>query len=217
MASFAEKIEARLAESRHEPRWEPADFERYMSTFIPRREEYERQAARLISDVVRPRLETLASYFVNASLANVEPGDRCGCWFGYSERFPVSVKIEFAIDHDREIEHVLVAYTCNINPSYLRYDSQDRLTMPLGALDDGQVSKWVEDRLLEFLEVYLRIDRGETDFEEDIVTDPVCGMRLKRSAAQALDRGGHRYFFCSGNCQQAFLADPQRYIAENTV
>ena len=44
-----------------------------------------------------------------------------------------------------------------------------------------QAEKRAEERLLDFLDAYLQIDRGEADATDDLVTDPVCGMRLARS------------------------------------
>jgi len=45
------------------------------------------------------------------------------------------------------------------------------------------------------------------------VIDPVCGMTVEpASAAARIDHAGHRYYFCSRHCAQAFTADPQRYL-----
>jgi YHS domain-containing protein len=84
------------------------------------------------------------------------------------------------------------------------------------ALDDakdGIVATWVEDRLLEILDAYLRIDRGGDDFTDEPATDPVCGMRIARSSAAASDTyRGHPYFFCSPDCQTRFSRNPQAYV-----
>jgi uncharacterized membrane protein YraQ (UPF0718 family)/YHS domain-containing protein len=44
-------------------------------------------------------------------------------------------------------------------------------------------------------------------------TDPVCGMRVDRARAPALDRGGETFFFCSAHCRDAFAAEPEHYVA----
>lgn len=45
-----------------------------------------------------------------------------------------------------------------------------------------------------------------------IVTDVVCGMRVKSTdAAAVVDRGGERYAFCSDACADTFLRNPLRY------
>jgi YHS domain-containing protein len=64
----------------------------------------------------------------------------------------------------------------------------------------------------------LRIDRGRDDFFDEAVTDPVCGMRIARSAAVGKAvYAGHAYFFCSEECQQAFAANPQSFVEVKTL
>jgi Cu+-exporting ATPase len=43
------------------------------------------------------------------------------------------------------------------------------------------------------------------------VTDPVCGMSIEPTTAAAHD--GHTYHFCSENCHDTFIADPNHYVA----
>jgi YHS domain-containing protein len=142
----------------------------------------------------------------------------CACWFGFSERFPASTKIEFAIEHDVRFEKLIVVYEMYMMPAFIKFNKQDRLTVPLTAVDDGKVADWVEERLVEFVDAYLQIDRGADDFDEDTATDPVCGMRISRSSAAASESYyGHPYFFCSQECQAAFSANPSRYVRVATL
>ncbi len=42
--------------------------------------------------------------------------------------------------------------------------------------------------------------------------DPVCGMWVDPSrAAESVEHGGHRFFFCCAGCRDRFEADPDRY------
>ena len=51
-----------------------------------------------------------------------------------------------------------------------------------------------------------------------LVTDPVCGMRIDPDAAAGTaEHEGHRYYFCSGSCQERFLADPARFANDTTT
>ena len=46
------------------------------------------------------------------------------------------------------------------------------------------------------------------------VTDPVCGMQVRRTEAPASrEHGGQRLYFCSDRCAERFDADPRRYLA----
>lgn len=44
--------------------------------------------------------------------------------------------------------------------------------------------------------------------------DPVCGMQVEpQSAAASAEHQGATYYFCSANCHDKFVQDPQRYAA----
>lgn len=52
-----------------------------------------------------------------------------------------------------------------------------------------------------------------TDEAVPTVTDPVCGMRIDPAGAAASEQyDGYTYYFCSTNCRDLFMADPQRYV-----
>jgi hypothetical protein len=55
----------------------PIEAERYMAEVAARRNRFDRLASRLNETVIQPRLETLAGYFSNVSLAKDEPAGRC--------------------------------------------------------------------------------------------------------------------------------------------
>ena len=213
LIEFASRVEAQLNASAREPHWEPEGAGRYMATVAERRQRFEQLAPWLIETVIQPRLETLAGYFSNSSLSHDEPAGRCSCWFGYCERFPASTKVVFAVEHDVRFEKVAVCYETSMMPVFIKLNERDKMTSPLDDVKDDAVAEWVEQRLLEFLDAYLRIDRGGDDFDKEAATDPVCGMRISRTAAVASDSyRGHPYFFCSRECHERFVREPTAYV-----
>ena len=45
------------------------------------------------------------------------------------------------------------------------------------------------------------------------VNDPVCGMQLDASKAEATEvAGGQTLYFCSAQCHEKYRADPSRYL-----
>jgi uncharacterized membrane protein YraQ (UPF0718 family)/YHS domain-containing protein len=49
---------------------------------------------------------------------------------------------------------------------------------------------------------------------EKPVTDPVCGMTVDpKTSTEHADHGGVTYHFCSAGCREAFVKDPDRYLA----
>jgi YHS domain-containing protein len=218
LIEFATRVKERLSASNCVPHWGPGEAERYMAEVSGRRERFEELASRMNEAVIQPRLETLASFFSNACLTKDEPAGRCACWFGYCERFPASTKVAFAVEHDVHYEKMSVRYEVSMTPLFIKLNDRDALTLSLDDALDATVADWVEERLLEFLDSYLCIDRGNAEFREDAATDPVCGMRISRSAAAASESyRGHPYFFCSPECQQIFARKPSAYVEVRTM
>ena len=49
--------------------------------------------------------------------------------------------------------------------------------------------------------------------EKETVTDPVCGMDIKKSDAKfTKEYKGKKYYFCSEDCFRKFEADPGKYV-----
>jgi YHS domain-containing protein len=158
-------------------------------------------------------MAALAESFPNARADRNAHRDRSVWWFGYSERFPVTARLEIGLTHNETMEQLQLRYQLDIRPSFFNYDAHDKFAVPLETVDDTVVGDWVERKLFEFLGSYLAIDRGRDDADDESVTDPVCGMRIRRSAAVASSEcKGHPYFFCSAACQCRFDAAPEQYV-----
>ena len=213
LEEFSREVQARLAAAGREPHWRPSDVSDFMAGLAPRRRDFEEVAPRLVRDIIRARIEALVTLFPNAKCDRSEDAYRCTCWFGYCERFPADARVELAVEHDERIENLLIRYELSMLPAFLKFEPHDRLTVPLARVDDQIVADWVEVKLINLLDTYLRLDRGRDDFEDEVVVDPVCGMRISRSSAGAqLDYKGHPYYFCTDDCRQRFEQQPARYV-----
>ena len=53
----------------------------------------------------------------------------------------------------------------------------------------------------------------------ELVTDPVCGMRIDPKTARGghHDHNGTRYYFCNPSCRTRFAAEPEKYLGGGTV
>jgi YHS domain-containing protein len=213
LIEFAKCIEGELRSASREPHWDASEAERYMIDIGSRRKLFMDRASQLAATIIQPRLEVLCSYFTNAGRARDEQPFHFAYWFGFTERFPASTKLTLAVEHDMRFEKIIVAYSAAMVPQFIKLNERDRLTLPLDGAADPVVADWVEARLLEFLDGYMRIDRGGEDFADESVTDPVCGMRIGRSTATAsASFSGHPYFFCSRTCEERFTADPAEFV-----
>lgn len=218
LESFSRQIEARLSAARREPDWQPAEIVELMAQLGPRREQFEVVAPHLIQEVVRPRMEAVASNFSNAKFGRGDQLHRSTCWFGYCDRFPANTKVEIVIEHDEQIDNLIVRYELYMLPVFLKLDAHDKLVVPLDEVDEQAIAAWVESKLLDFMDVYLRIDRGHDDLDSDVAVDPVCGMRISGASIVArTDYRGHPYSFCSEDCRRRFEQDPLRFVRFETA
>ena len=213
LEAFARRIEERLKAVAHEPHWESGDAERYMAAVAGRREQFQQLSVRLLEAVIVPRVDALRRHFANASPTSDTPPGRYACWFGYCDRFPATTQVSFAVEHDVRFETVAVCYEAWMMPVFIKLNERDKLAAPLREVQEEAVAEWVEQRLLDFLDAYLRIDRGGDDFADEVATDPVCGMRISRAAAAATaDYRGHPYYFCSDQCHERFTREPTAFV-----
>ena len=213
LEEFRDKLKSQLTAAASAPRWESADAESYMGALRARRQQFDQAGKVLTATIIKPRLEALAELFQSARTITDEQACRSSCWFASSDRFPITAKVEFAVEHDESVQRVFVRYEACLMPVFVRFQPHDRLTFRLSEVNADQTAAWVEERILEFLETYLHHDRGQDDLEEDILTDPVCGMRLGRSDVRAqADYRGHPYFFCSTECREKFESKPEAFV-----
>lgn len=214
LEAFQQRLAARLAILRQSATLPPAEISRLMADLQPRLERFHQTAVQIVSEIIRPRVQALAARFPNADLGNGQHSNHCRAWFGYCDRFPVGARIEFAVEHDEQVEHLRIEYELGITPAYFPYFSHDKLVLRLNQFEEEQVPTWVEERLFGFLSDYARLDRGDDSLDDEIITDPVCGMRLPRGAAIGQQEyRGHLYFFCAAACQQHFSEEPGRYVS----
>ena len=210
---FAKKIDELLSHSTREPHWDQDEARRYMIEVSDRRSRFESIASRICDEIIGPLVQTVAARFPNATLSKYEPAGRIVCWFGYCERFPASTRIVFSAEHDVRFEKVYICFEASMSPPFIKLNEHDKHSMLLAEVHDDDVSNWVQERLIEFVNDYMRIDRGLDDFEDETATDPVCGMRISRNHARAMTSYiGRQYFFCSQDCLDHFSHEPTAYV-----
>lgn len=178
----------------------------------PRLVEFKQLATRFLSEIIHPRVVALKELFANAVMDRDAQSNGCGVWFEYCDRFPASVRLEFTIEHDDLIEHIILRYELRIQPVFLKYEPHDKLALSMKDNEENRLAAWIEQKLLDFLNDYLRLDCGNESLENDFATDPVCGMRVTNGTAMKESYRGHSYSFCSDDCRERFVKEPSRYV-----
>jgi YHS domain-containing protein len=61
---------------------------------------------------------------------------------------------------------------------------------------------------------YLRLETAAPYQDQNVVTDPVCGMAVNRAHAPAeMEYKGVTYYFCVEECRARFAEAPERYLS----
>jgi YHS domain-containing protein len=212
------RIREKLADAESRLRSGADHVHQRMLEIEQRHQRFTETADRLMRTVIRPRLEKLAECFDNAKVPDEDQAGRhhCLCHFRRSERFPATTKLELALTHSGQWENLIVQYRLEILPVFIQFKDQGQLTLPLDRVDDAQVAAWVDDRILDFVDTYLRLPSEKQYQSENLTTDPVCGMRINRLfAAATAEYEGRTYYFCVEDCRQKFLANPRAYLEGN--
>lgn|GEM_PF-3314107 len=156
------------------------------------REKLEKARERLEFEVIPTQYQTEQTYTrlvtldVNSELAGV-------------------IKLVFRLTHDLDVREILLTYHLDIVPAFFRFNADSRLVMPLEEYDEEVVGKWLDDRIVEFADVYLEMHSTKQHQERVMVSDTVAGISFpKYFAASTLEYEGTTYYFISEETRREF-------------
>ncbi len=172
---------------------------------------FQESASRSLEEVVIPKLEALASAFPNANSVERSAIVRAvSLTLRSSGDYPIGADVSLALGHDEGIREIVATWRVAIMPILMDYEREAVLRESLERFDPDRLGDFVEERLLQFTQDYLRVhEPGSPYLESVMVTDPVCGMRFHPTeAATSAERDGKTYYFCADSCRRRFEADP---------
>jgi YHS domain-containing protein len=127
------------------------------------------------------------------------------------------VTLELGVYPDANVENILVVYNLEILPIFFRFAGRDQIAFPIEGVDEPQLIEWIEKKIHDFLDTYLRLEESDHYQRENVVIDPVCGMQINKAwAAARLEYQGETYFFCVDECRAKFAENPQLYVKSFT-
>lgn len=214
--SFELEIQQRLNTATARNQREQQQLQARMVELEQRHDTFVKRAERLITEIVRPRVEKLVTYFDNSRLREIADSGsyRCGCVLSHTPRFPATVSFDFGVGHDEQIGKVLLYSDLEILPVFFKFSPHAATEFPLDQVDDALAAKWVEQQVLSFVDTYLQLEQSDQYQQESLVTDPVCGMRIRKSIAVGNQTcHGTTYYFCSEMCAKKFVQHPENYVA----
>ncbi|MHC4136558.1 MAG: hypothetical protein ACYTDU_03345 [Planctomycetota bacterium] len=189
-----------------------ADFE----NLAERYQHFVEIAEKILSDPRAGYLRKLAERFDNAEFARSET--RIGFFgelrFRYTAQFPASVTLSLALTHDSTVRNVFVTYDVEILPIFMNYERHDEISFPVDAFDFDQVFAWVDDKIVQFVRTYMELQFAEQYQKENLVTDPVVGVRFSKIHAHAQEAyHGTTFFFLTEDSHTLFMDNPERFVS----
>jgi len=158
-----------------------------------------------LAEIWRPRLELLMKKFGDKIKATprIVPATREA---SFDVQSPLaSVRLKFSAFTDRDIEKLILGYNLDIIPVLMRFKSHDEVEFPLSAVNKEAAAKWIDDRIVDFVQAYFAL--GDNDFylKDQMVEDPVALVRFpKLAAAATLDWHGQKFYFVSEDTKRQF-------------
>lgn len=179
-----------------------------MKELLVQRERLAAVAKHKIETVILPRMEELSRHFDNSKvdLLHTDADFNCICEFAHTPRFPATVKLGIALLPGKN-DALTVRYDLSIFPVLMEFNRNTEETFPLDC-DEEVLGGWVDDRILEFIDTYLRLETHPFYQKDNTVLDIICGMRIPSIAATStVERHGRTFYFCSEHCKDAFIKE----------
>jgi YHS domain-containing protein len=179
-----------------------------MNELLEQRERFATFARRIIESVIHPLLEEVTLHFDNATVTEYHGNNdfHCICKFAHTPRFPASVSLDFYLLPAKSNTELTARYDLEIRPAMMEYKRNEEKNFPLDDADEA-IGLWVEEKVVECVDTYLRLETHPLYQKENMVIDPVCGMQISSVAAKCKIERPHRrtIYFCSEACKEAFL------------
>lgn len=206
---LSEMIHKHLDSHRNELAERQKQIDSTMKEMLDQRERFAATAHRLLESVVHPRMVELSHQFDNAVVSDRHSGTdfHCSCDFSHTPRFPATVTLDIGLLPGEKGEGVTVRTTLDILPTLMEYKRNDETDLPLEGSDEA-LSLWVEEKILDFVDIYLRLETHPLYQKDYIVVDLVCGMPISATAAPCkIELHGRALYFCSEHCKDAYLKE----------
>jgi len=165
---------------------------------------YETAQARVI-EIAKPRLEALAARAKDRALVTPSTTHNYRAVKFEFKSPRAAIKLTFSVAPDREVRNVVVQYDLQILPVLWSFDAHGEFSTPIDAIDAVALAEWLDDRIVEFVELFIKIHESELYDKAEYVEDPIAKVKFPKFAAGAtLEHGGQTFFFVDNATKQEF-------------
>jgi YHS domain-containing protein len=156
-------------------------------------------------DLWRPRLELLVKKFGDRvqTTPRIVPSAR-EVTFDFQSRL-AHVRLKFSASTDRDIQKVILSYDLEIIPVLMRFNPHAEVEFPLNAVDMEAAAKWIDDRIVDFVQTYFSMGENDIYLKDEMVEDPIAHVRFPRlAAATTLEWQGQKFYFIGEETRREF-------------
>jgi hypothetical protein len=158
-----------------------------------------------LREVLRPRLELLVKKFGDRvqTTPRVTPCTR-EATFDFQSKL-ARVRLRFSASTDRDVNKVILSYDLEIIPVLMRYKAHDEVEYPLDKVDKEAAGRWIDDRIVDFVNTYFSMGENEIYLKDYMVEDPIAKVRFpKYAAAATLEWKTQTYYFIGDDTRREF-------------
>jgi YHS domain-containing protein len=160
-----------------------------------------------LREIWKPRLELLVKKFGEQveTTPRILPSIR-EVSFNFQSRM-ARVRLKFAASTDRDVQKVILTYDLEIIPALMRFKNHDELEFPLDGVNNELAAKWIDDRIVDFVQTYFAMGEHDIYLKEHMVEDPIAHVRFpKQAAAATLEWQGKEFYFIGEETCREFAA-----------
>jgi len=115
------------------------------------------------------------------------------------------VTLKLAASADRDVRYLVLSYDLDILPVLMKFDRHAEIEFPLDSIDRAAMGKWLDDRIVGFVQTYLALNENEFYLKDYMVEDPVVKMRFPKFAAGAtLQKDGKTLYFINEETRKEY-------------
>jgi hypothetical protein len=166
--------------------------------------EYEKVQTKIV-EIAKPRLEALSKRA--GERVKVTPSvsqTRRAATFEFRSN-KAYITLAFAVAPDLQVKNAVVEYDLRVVPVLWKFERHAEFSSPIAAFDAAGLTKWLDDRIVAFVELFIQIHEGELFDKAEFVEDPVAKVKFPKFAAGAtLDHGGQTHFFIDDKTKAEF-------------
>lgn len=122
--------------------------------------EYDKAQAQIVA-AVKPRLEALAQRAGDrVKVTPTVSQTRRSAAFEFRSNRALIV-LTFSVGPDQQVKNAVVEYDLKVVPVLWTFDGHSEFSTPIDRVDAAGLTKWVDDRILAFVDLFIQIHESE--------------------------------------------------------